>query len=63
MNNPTFRISWSGRPSAYTAEEIETVAQVMRSADSLTQGPHLAAFEKRFREYLGADHCFALTNC
>lgn len=58
------RVNWSGRGHDYTEEDIATVAEVMRSADPLTQGRHLAAFEEDFSRLHGAGRaCFAMTNC
>jgi len=60
---PDFIVNWSGRGHKYSPEEIETVVRVMSEADPLTQGRHQAEFEERFAEYLGAKHCFAVSNC
>ena len=45
---------------AYTEDEIALVAEVMRTADPLTQGRHQAEFENRFKAYTGAAHAFAV---
>lgn len=58
------RINFSGRSIHYTEEEIALVADVMRNAETLTQGRHLAEFEKRFAEYQNVPQgsCFAVMN-
>ena len=58
------RINFSGRSIHYTEEEIALVSDVMRNADTLTQGSYLADFERRFAEYqkVPAGSCFAVMN-
>lgn len=58
------KINFSGRSIRYTEEEISLVADVMRNAETLTQGRHLAEFEKRFAEYqhVRQGSCFAVMN-
>jgi perosamine synthetase len=63
MKATNFKINWSGRALDYTQDEIDTVVEVMRRADPLTQGRHLAAFEARFAQYHGGAACFGVTNC
>ena len=60
MNTP--RIPWSGRGLKYTEEEIATVVEVMRNADPMTQGPYQAEFERRFCDYTGSPHAFAVSS-
>lgn len=57
------RINWSGRALDYTEDEINTVVEVMRRAETLTQGRHLADFESKFAGYHAAANSFAMTNC
>lgn len=57
------RVPWSGRGLRYTDDEIAAVADAMRTADPLTQGPHQAAFEEKFRAVAGARHAFAVSSC
>ena len=59
----SLRIDWSGRAIDYTEEELSLLVEVASTADPQTQGAHLAAFEKKFGAYLGADHVFAVNNC
>ena len=44
-----------------TDEDIEAVIQVLKS-DFLTQGPSIAAFEKAFADYVGAQYAVAVAN-
>ncbi|MCK4418148.1 MAG: DegT/DnrJ/EryC1/StrS family aminotransferase [Candidatus Latescibacteria bacterium] len=46
----------------YTDEEINTVVEVMRRADGLTQGPYMRQFELDFKDYTGANYVFAVDN-
>jgi len=57
-----FRIPFSGRGHNYLDSEIAHAVHTMRTAIPLTQGPHLDRFETKFREYIGADHAFAVSN-
>ncbi len=56
----TYRIDWSGRALDYTDDEIETIVDVARSADPLTQGAYLSNFEKKIKKYLGVNNIFGL---
>lgn len=58
-----FKVPWSGRGHLYTQEEIDAVVEAMKTADPQTQGRYQNEFEKRFAEYVGASHAFALTSC
>ena len=57
-----FRIPFNGRPHSYTETEIKTVVDMMRGSAPLTQGAHLGEFESRFRQYVRANHAFAVSN-
>jgi len=56
------KVHFSGKSHDYTQEEIETVIDTMKNSDPYTQGKHLKIFEKKFCEYIGAPHCFAVNN-
>lgn len=56
-------INWSGKGHSYTASEVDRVVEVMTTADPLTQGKHLAEFEKNFSAYLGGGQSFAVSSC
>ncbi|ASV06247.1 DegT/DnrJ/EryC1/StrS family aminotransferase [Leptospira interrogans] len=57
-----FKIKWSGRSIDYTREEIDTVVEVMKTADPQTQGKYLQQFESDFSNYLDGQPCFGVTN-
>lgn len=42
-----------------TQEDIEAVVEVLKS-DYLTQGPHIAEFEKAFADYIGVEYAVAV---
>jgi dTDP-4-amino-4,6-dideoxygalactose transaminase len=52
----------SFQPPAITEEEIEAVAETLRSG-WLTTGPRTAELEARMREYLEAKHVLAVSSC
>jgi dTDP-4-amino-4,6-dideoxygalactose transaminase len=52
----------SFQPPAITEEEIEAVAETLRSG-WLTTGPRTADLEARMREYLEAKHVLAVSSC
>src|SRR6478735_12380545 len=52
----------SFQPPAITEEEIEAVAETLRSG-WLTTGPRTAELEARMREYLEVDHVLAVSSC
>jgi dTDP-4-amino-4,6-dideoxygalactose transaminase len=56
------RIPFNGRPHHYTESEIATVVKIMLGSSPLTQGDCLRNFEKRFEQYVCAEHAFALSN-
>jgi len=57
-----FKIPFSGRAHQYTQEEKEVILEAIDSAVPLTQGKYQQAFEKKFSEYIGSDHAYALNN-
>lgn len=44
-----------------TDEDIQAVVEVLKS-DFLTQGPHIATFEQKFADYVGAKYAVAVSN-
>src|SRR6266699_5831385 len=52
----------SFQPPAITEEEIEAVADTLRSG-WLTTGPRTAELEARMRDYLEAKHVLAVSSC
>jgi dTDP-4-amino-4,6-dideoxygalactose transaminase len=60
--DPPRRATFLGfQPPAVGEEEVEAVAQTLRSG-WLTAGPRTAELEERFAEYLGARHVLALSS-
>jgi dTDP-4-amino-4,6-dideoxygalactose transaminase len=60
--DPPRRATFLGfQPPAIGEEEVEAVAQTLRSG-WLTAGPRTAELEERFAEYLGARHVLALSS-
>ena len=57
-----YKIDWSGRAHDYNEEEIQTIVDVAKEADPLTQGSHLAEFESSIRKYIDVEHVFGLTS-
>jgi perosamine synthetase len=57
-----FSIPFGGRGHWYTPEELEIAQEVMKNAKTLTQGEHRDSFEKKFSEYAGVEHSFAVSN-
>ena len=57
-----YKIPFSGRAHEYTQGEVDSVVLAMQSAIPLTQGQYQQAFQKKFCQYIGADHAFALNN-
>src|SRR3984893_2978975 len=49
------------RPS-FGRDEEQAVLEVLRSG-WVTQGPRVAAFERKFAEYVGAAHAVAVSSC
>ena len=58
-----FKVSFPARMRSYTEEEINTVVEVMRNAETQTQGEYLRRFEADFKTYTGVNHAFAVDNC
>ena len=52
----------SFQPPAITEEEVEAVAETLRSG-WLTTGPRTAELEARMRDYLEAKHVLAVSSC
>ena len=59
---PSPRTFLSFQPPAITEEEIDAVAETLRSG-WLTTGPRTAELEARMREYLEAKHVLAVSSC
>ena len=57
-----YKVPFPGKMSEYLQEEIDTVTDVMKNSDVLTQGAHMQEFQKSFEEYTGAKHAFAVDN-
>jgi len=62
MTTTIFKVPFSGRAHSYTENEIKTVVEAMQTAIPLTQGKYQEQFQKKFCEYTGAKHAFALNN-
>lgn len=64
MKDVNSKIPWSGVGATYTEDEIELVARVMRETrDTFTQGKYQQEFEKKFCQYNGVRHAFAVSSC
>lgn len=57
-----YKVPFPGKMHAYSEEAIEAALKVMRAADGQTQGTYLRQFEADLKEYLGANHLFAVDN-
>jgi dTDP-4-amino-4,6-dideoxygalactose transaminase len=57
-----YKIDWSGRALDYTKEEIDTIVNVAKNADPLTQGSYLSEFENTIKKYVGIEYAFGLTS-
>ena len=57
-----FKINPSPMIRSYTQSQIDAVVKVMSKVQGQTQGPVMAEFEKKFKEYVGAHHAFAVDN-
>ena len=62
MTTTIFKVPFSGRAHSYTENEIKTVVEAMQTAIPLTQGKYQEQFQKKFCEYTGVKHAFALNN-
>jgi len=56
------KIEWSGRSIEYTKDEIDTIVNVAKNADPLTQGEYLSRFEDCLKKTLSVDNVFGLTS-
>ena len=52
-----YKIDWSGRAHHYNEDEIQTIVDVATGADPLTQGSHLAEFEKQYKKIYRCRAC------
>ena len=57
-----FKVNFPARMKTYSESEINAVVEVMRNAESQTQGAYLRQFEADFKAYTGANHAFAVDN-
>lgn len=57
-----FSIPFSGRAHQYSDAEVAVVTEAMKNTVPLTQGNHLKQFENKFKNYVGANHAFAVSN-
>ena len=57
-----YKIDWSGRAHDYNEEEIQTIVDVAKGSDPLTQGRHLVEFENSIKKYIAVEHAFGLTS-
>jgi perosamine synthetase len=57
-----YKIPFSGRAHTYTNDELDIALEAMQHAIPLTQGACQDEFQRRFGEYTGAKHAFALCN-
>ncbi len=62
-NQSEIKVGWSGRGHNYIQSEIDTVIEVMTTADPMTQGRYQAEFEDKFRVMFKANHAFAVSSC
>lgn len=57
-------VPWSGVGAAYTEDEIKVIVDMMRNTrDTYTQGKYQNEFERKFCEYNGNKHAFAVSSC
>ncbi len=61
MTTP-LRLDFPAIQTKLTTEEIETLAEAIKNANTLTMGPHLKTFESNFAEYLNIAHAFGVNN-
>lgn len=62
--NQDLKVNFSGRAIKYTDDEIAAAVAAMRDAEPLTQGAHMAEFERKFAQYQSVESgsCFAVMN-
>lgn len=58
-----YRLSFPPVQRPYTEAEIAAVTQVMRQGVKQTQGSYLEAFEKDFKDFIGAKNVFGVNSC
>ena len=56
------KIDWSGRSHNYSAQDINYLNNIIKTADPLTQGKYLKKFEEDFAKYIGKKNVFALSS-
>lgn len=61
-NEAEFQVPWSGRGMIYDDGDIAAVVDAMRNAEPQTQGRYQAEFERKFAEYTGSPHAFAVSS-
>jgi dTDP-4-amino-4,6-dideoxygalactose transaminase len=47
----------------YTADEVAELADVIRTAETYSMGPQLAALESAFADYLGVEYAVGVSSC
>jgi len=57
-----YRVNPTPMIRSYTQEQIDAVVKVMSKIQGQTQGPVMAEFEAKFKDYVGANHAFAVDN-
>ena len=57
-----FKIPFASRSHEYTERDIRCVNQVMKNAETLTQGIYLKRFESDFKNIIGGNYCFAVNS-
>ncbi len=58
-----YKVIFPSRQHKYTEEEIAAVVDVMRNAETQTQGDYLEKFEADFKQFTGANYAFGVNNC
>ena len=61
MTDSRYVVPYLPTGSTFGDEEINAVARVLRSGDTLSCGPERDAFEAEFAEYVGVPHAISLT--
>ncbi len=57
-----YKVPFPGRMHGYSEDAIKAVLKVMRDTEGQTQGGFMKQFEADVKEYLGANHAFAVDN-